>query len=595
MTTDVTRILLIEDNPDDADLLREFLSENTEALPFSIDVAERLSRGLERIAKETWDVVLLDLGLPDSQGLDTFTRVNAVAGRLPVIILSGLGDEGRALAAVQQGAQDYLVKGQVDGNLLRRSISYAIQRGRAAEALCLSEERYRMLTEQAGLGVGYYSLDGTVLYFNSKAISGLGGKKEDYIGRSLVDIFDKRQGATWLARFRSLAAGGPSAEYEDQVLMPDGLRWFNSTYSGIANSSGDVVGIQVVSLDITARKAAEEAVIRSKLLLQNVIDSTPDWMYVKDFEHKYLLVNKAFAQAQEIAPQNMIGKADTEFFSEELCLGNADNGMAGYHSSDDQAFQGQVVHNPRNIITWANGIEHLYDTYRIPLTDQAGKIYAALVYSRDITEQARAEEQREEAFESLQRSMHNVIDTMARVVEMRDPYTAGHQRRVANLAGAIAREMNLGDSIIEHLVMAATIHDIGKMYVPSDLLSKPGKLSDMEFSLMKTHPQGSFDIIKDIEFTQPVALMTLQHHERLDGSGYPNGLKGDAIMIESKILAVADVVEAMASHRPYRPALGIDRALEEISKNKCRLYDPAAVDACMKLFTEKGFRFEEQP
>jgi len=178
-------------------------------------------------------------------------------------------------------------------------------------------------------------------------------------------------------------------------------------------------------------------------------------------------------------------------------------------------------------------------------------------------------------------------------VELRDPYTSGHQERVANLAIAIAQEMKFDDVQIENLRMAAIIHDIGKIYVPSDILNKPGRLSDIEFGLIKTHSQYGYDIVKGMDFPCSVAQAILQHHERLDGSGYPNGLRGgEEILLEAKILAVADVVEAMASHRPYRPALGIDKALEEISKNKGRLYDPDVADACLKLFNSGKFEFK---
>jgi len=172
---------------------------------------------------------------------------------------------------------------------------------------------------------------------------------------------------------------------------------------------------------------------------------------------------------------------------------------------------------------------------------------------------------------------------------MRDPYTAGHQQRVAELATAIAGELGCGDDQIEQLRMAATIHDIGKMYVPSDILSKPGKITDNEFNLIKSHARGGYDIVKSMDFPCSIAQSILQHHERLDGSGYPNSLKGEEICLEAKILSVSDVVEAMSSHRPYRPALGMDEALGEISQNKGKLYDPDVVDACVRLFKEKGF------
>ncbi|MHB8085750.1 MAG: HD-GYP domain-containing protein, partial [Dehalococcoidia bacterium] len=209
------------------------------------------------------------------------------------------------------------------------------------------------------------------------------------------------------------------------------------------------------------------------------------------------------------------------------------------------------------------------------------------------TEVAKRTEQLQLAFEKTRKTLNDAINTMAKIVEMRDPYTSGHQHRVAELATAVATEMGCGDDQIEQLRMAATIHDIGKIYVPSDILSKPGKITDSEYKLIKTHAQGGYDIVKGMDFPSAVAESILQHHERLDGSGYPNNVKDQEICLEARILSVCDVVEAMGSHRPYRPTLGIDMALDEISKNKGRLYDPVVVDACVNLFTEKGFKFGE--
>ena len=192
----------------------------------------------------------------------------------------------------------------------------------------------------------------------------------------------------------------------------------------------------------------------------------------------------------------------------------------------------------------------------------------------------------------MKKTLNDSINTMVKIVELRDPYTAGHQQNVAALATAIAVEMKLEETRIEHLRTAAVIHDIGKMYVPSDILSKPGKLSEIEFSLIQTHARNGYDIIKGMDFPSDVAQVVLQHHERLDGSGYPNGIRGEEILLEAKIVAVADVVEAMASDRPYRPAKGIDQALAEIAENRGRLYDPAVVDACLELFNSGRFEFK---
>jgi HD-GYP domain-containing protein (c-di-GMP phosphodiesterase class II) len=176
---------------------------------------------------------------------------------------------------------------------------------------------------------------------------------------------------------------------------------------------------------------------------------------------------------------------------------------------------------------------------------------------------------------------------------MRDPYTAGHQRRAAQLACAIANEMGLSEDQIEGIRMAGLVHDIGKINVPAEILSKPGRLNDLEFGLIKTHCQVGHNVLNGtIEFPWPVAQIVLQHHERMDGSGYPQGLSGEEIILGARILAVADVVEAMASNRPYRVAPGIERALQEIAQNRSILYDPEVVDACLKLFTEERFKFE---
>ena len=205
---------------------------------------------------------------------------------------------------------------------------------------------------------------------------------------------------------------------------------------------------------------------------------------------------------------------------------------------------------------------------------------------RDITERKLAEEERKRSFERLRIALEETVDALTSAQEMRDPYTAGHQKNVTELACAIAKELGLSEEQIEGLRLAGLIHDVGKIRVPSEILSNPGELTRLDFSMIETHPKVGYDILKNIEFPYPVAQIVLQHHERVDGSGYPAGLKGKKILIEARILAVADVVDAMASHRPYRPALGVDKAIEEISKNKGILYDSQAVDACLKVLSK---------
>ena len=210
---------------------------------------------------------------------------------------------------------------------------------------------------------------------------------------------------------------------------------------------------------------------------------------------------------------------------------------------------------------------------------------------RDISEEKRTEEELRQTSLRLQRAIEGAINAVALTTEIRDPYTAGHQHRVAKLACSIGRELGLSNEQIEGVRVAGTLHDIGKIYVPAEILSRPGRLRQNEINLVKDHAQVGYDLLSTIEFPWPVAQIVLQHHERMNGSGYPLGLSGDDILIEAKIMSVADVVEAMASHRPYRPALSVEEALLEILQQRGVLYSPEAVDACIKVFTQKGFTF----
>ena len=323
-------VLLLEDNPGDARLIRELLADTNDK--FELQCVDLLSKGLDCLASQTIDAMLLDLGLPDSQGLNTIESVRAKKASLPIIVLTGLDDESVAIEAVRRGAQDYLIKGSITGSMLSRIIRYAIE-----------------------------------------------------------------------------------------------------------------------------RKNYEEELKRS--------------------------------------------------------------------------------------------------------------------------------------LEKFTRALNGTVKAMAMAVEIRDPYTAGHQRRAADLARTIAQEMNLAPERAEGVRLAGMIHDIGKISIPAEILSKPSLLSSIELSLIKIHPQVGYDILKEIDFPWPIAKTVLQHHERINGSGYPAGLKNDDILLEAKVLAVADVVEAIVSHRPYRPAFGTKEAINEITRKQGILYDPEVVRNCLRLFHVKKYSF----
>jgi putative nucleotidyltransferase with HDIG domain len=226
------------------------------------------------------------------------------------------------------------------------------------------------------------------------------------------------------------------------------------------------------------------------------------------------------------------------------------------------------------------------------LTGLANDIAYGIGVMETRSKQARAEEALKQSFENVKKVLGGTVYALAEMSQRRDPYTAGHQRRVSQLSCSIAHQMGLPENQIEGVRMAALLHDIGKMYVPFEILTKPGQISDFETGIIETHAQVGYEILKTIEFPWPVAKTVLQHQERLNGSGYPAGLSGEEILLEARILAVADVVEAMSSHRPYRATLGLKKALNEISQNRGILYDPIVVDACLVLFTDKKFEFK---
>jgi len=354
------KVLLVEDNPDDVVLLRHYLAKIPSA-QIEFEPVGRLVTALECLNEKAAeiDVILIDLGLPDSQGLDTFCQVHLQAPKTPIVVLSGLDDERLGVQAVREGAQDFLVKGQVTGDLLWRSLQYSVERRRIEEALCQDRDNLEVRVQE---------------------------------------------------------------------------------------------------------------------------------------------------RTSELATAN-----------------------------------------------------------------------AAL--KRMVTEVSAAGDQ-------VRESLQGIIQVISLIIETRDPYTAGHQRGVADLAQAIARRMGLTEERIEGIRLAALVHDLGKISTPAEILAKPTKLTEAEMSMIRLHPWSGYEILKRVEFPWPIAQIVLQHHERNNGSGYPEGLSAPDILLEAKILGVADVVEAMCSHRPYRPALGREKALTEIRRNRGILYDPMVVDACLAHFNE---------
>jgi len=292
-------------------------------------------------------------------------------------------------------------------------------------------------------------------------------------------------------------------------------------------------------------------------------------------------VEEAMAKSMEDIFEPSSVEAAMKALAEELDMEN----MERKYLSKSRTLELEMKRNDSSIVP----VEVKYSFLRGP----DGRPAEIVAVARDVSKRKEAELEVKQSTQQLIRAMEDTIQAMAMIVEMRDPYTAGHQRRVTQLACAIAQEIGLSPDQITGLRLAGTIHDIGKVRVPAEILTNPDGLSDAEYTIIKMHPVLGHEILKTIDLPWPIAKIIHQHHERMDGSGYPLGLSGKDIIIEAKILAVADVVEAITSHRPYRPAHGIDRALEEISQNKGKLYDPDVVDACLKLFSQQKFSFKQ--
>ncbi|MES9937027.1 MAG: HD domain-containing phosphohydrolase [Sedimenticola sp.] len=288
--------------------------------------------------------------------------------------------------------------------------------------------------------------------------------------------------------------------------------------------------------------------------------------------------------------ERVLGYTQEEFlthYDEYLTDNKINKGLKAY---TDAALRGEQQPSYELEIHRKDGSQCWLLVKDTPVFDDTGQVVAIEGIAHDITNRMQDALERERSQARLQNALHDTVQAIANTVEKRDPYTAGHQRRVADLACLIAEDMGLNEHTIKGIRMGSMIHDIGKIHIPSEILTRPGKLSTYEFNIIKTHATEGFEIIQDVYFPWPVAEMIVQHHERLNGSGYPKGLKGEEIILEAQILMVADVVEAISAHRPYRPALGIDVALEEIQANRGVLYSTEVVDSCIRIFGEKRYK-----
>lgn len=333
-----------------------------------------------------------------------------------------------------------------------------------------------------------------------------------------------------------------------------------------------------------ALEQAEENLKQQTERLQAILDNSPSLIREFDLNGRYILANQAVASLLGQEASSVIGLCFKDYLPPET----AEVVIARFNGVKDSlqplTFDDSFIFNDRELF---------YLTTLFPIFNSCGKIRSVGAISHDVTAIKEAEHKLGSTLELYRKGLEGMIKSMGTLMSQRDNYTAGHQLRVARLAVAIAEGLGLDEHRIEGIKLAAEVHDIGKIGIPAEILTKPGELEDLQYSIIQTHPRSGYEILKNIEFPWPLAEIIAQHHEKVDGSGYPEGLRGDQILLEAKIICLADVVEAMASHRPYRAARGIDAALEEIERQRGILFDEDVVDACLRLFREKGFQLEQ--
>jgi response regulator RpfG family c-di-GMP phosphodiesterase len=582
------RVLVVEDNPGDLRLISEMLGGGE----FEVTSCGTLAAAIDRLAGAEFDVALVDLGLPDSDGLETFARVREAAPGVAIVVLSGNSDVELAVQAVEAGAQDFLVKGQVDEHLLARAISYACSRQQSDDAMEQEKALLARAEEIARLGSWRYEVITRDMWWSDEMYRifgvGAGTRPQDLLATARESIHPEDSEPAW-TMLRAVVVDATESSTQFRILLPDGrLRWIDVQSRPELNGRSVVVAVTGFAQDITEVKVAEER--RERVAgLDRAVAMLSTLMVAADppmDELAELVLDDA---------KNLTGSLVGFLNSSDPGMAEATytNSPAAHAVPSDVA----EAHGPMTCvlsvpsvaegrcvgqITVANAPDG-YGDEDLEIVKRLASLYAiALVGQEKRAALLESEASLRLSNLRFERMVYGVAEAMGRIVEVRDPYTQGHEVRVARLGKLIAEEMHLSEDEIEAIEMSGLVHDIGKLCVPAEILTKPGKLIDEEFALIKKHSEAGYSILKGIEFPWSIAEIVLAHHERMDGSGYPSGLAGDDIPLASRVLAVADVAEAMASHRPYRAALGLDAAVAELTENP-HMYDRSVVNAFMAL------------
>lgn len=634
------RILMLEDNTADAELIvRELRKAGIDSTQRRVDSREAFVASLDDLKP---DVILADYRLPSFDGLSALAIALEAAPDVPLIFVSGAMGEEFAIETLHQGAADYVLKDRLIklGPAVRRALEEAEARKwrRQAEiALAENEEKFRQMAEAAQDAIAIIDPDGKIVFWNQAATRIFGYSADEVAGRGMHESlapahYLEAYRAGWKG-FRETGQGHVVGKtIEVTALRRDGSEFPAEVSISAALLQRRWHAIGIVR-DVSERKLVEEALRRSNRFLRMLSRCNEALVQADDEERllrtmcRIVVEVGGFALAwvgydegdgpasSMVRPKAWFGRDASKFFDgfDVLRTEEARNG----ESVNGPSVPGRIriveeITEEATTLPWrGRAIACGYrSAVSLPLIASNQLVGSLNIFSAEpgsfnegevgilreladdlafgiATLRARGREQ--ESARKLEKSLEDTIRAVATTIEARDPYTAGHQLRVSQLARAIATEMGLPADRIVGVQRGAEIHDIGKIQIPAEILNRPGRIGELEMRLIRTHPQVGYDIVRDIDFPWPIADMILQHHERLDGSGYPNGLKGDEILLEARIIAVADVVEAMMSHRPYRAAVGIEAALETIRRGKGTLFDPEVVAICVGLLQSGQF------
>ena len=547
------KILIVEDSPTQAEELKHLLERNNYEVEVAINGLEALNvlEGMKPL------VVISDIVMPVMDGYELCRRIKDTENirDISVILLTSLSEPEDVIESLACGADYFLTKPYDERGLLTR-IQYII-------ANCDLES-----ATQTKVGI-------EIIF----------GNQRYYITSDRLQILNlllsTYETAVQKKRELTIVQGDLLKEIGERQRVEEEIKRLNEELEQrvIERTSELTTANQQLHDEITERKLAEEALKQSEEQYRSLVVNLDDVIFTINAEDHITYISPVVERLAGYKAEEIIGKPFLSYVHPD--------DRQDLRESFRRTLSGQLEPTEFRLVRKDGHSIYVCSVNRV--FAEHGQVSLTGVLS-DITERKRAEDELRESHGKLAKTFEQTVESLASIAEMRDPYTAGHQVRVASLGCRIASEIGMPAEQIGAIRTAAMLHDIGKIIVPSEILNKPGRLSVLERSFVGAHAQASYEILKNIEFEFPIAEIILQHHEKLDGSGYPRGLSGDSILKEARVLTVADVIEAMASHRPYRPALPLKTALEEISSHRGTLYDADVVDACLRLFLEKGFR-----